>query len=586
MGLSLTELAGGDSRAWWRIGALLIAGGTLALVLARQTSFEKRLAEQAGIEGALRASEAKFSGILGIAADAIISVDHDRRMVHFNRGAEEIFGYKADDAIGRHLNILIPARYRPGHDAHMEVFARSPITARRMGERREIFGLRSDGTEFPAEASISKLVLPDGILFTVVLRDITDRRRAEEDERFLVAASSELAQSLDFDAATHIVADLPVPRLADACILDVVMPGDTLRRVISTRQRAELTPALHGLAERPLTWDSPSPIIDAIRRKRREVVPAVDDDWLDASEDVTTIPHWRALGARSLLIVPLVAGDEAFGALTLIAADPAREFSTDVRVLADKFATTAARTLENARLYGLAQRATRARDEVLGIVSHDLRNPISAIAMCARVLQENPPNDPAERGQLLATIRESTEWVNRLIQDLLDVANIERGQLSLEVRSQDPAQLAMQARHMFELEATHHGITLDVDVPTNLPLVVADGARVVQALGNLLRNAIKFTPNGGRIVIAVKPGESGVVFSVRDSGAGIPVASQARVFDRYWQSSDGSRTRGTGLGLSITKGIVEAHGGTIWLHSTPGQGSTFSFSVPDNTGAD
>jgi len=586
MGLSLTELAGGDSRAWWRIGALLIAGGTLALVLARQTSFEKRLAEQAGIEGALRASEAKFSGILGIAADAIISVDHDRRMVHFNRGAEEIFGYKADDAIGRHLNILIPARYRPGHDAHMEVFARSPITARRMGERREIFGLRSDGTEFPAEASISKLVLPDGILFTVVLRDITDRRRAEEDERFLVAASSELAQSLDFDAATHIVADLPVPRLADACILDVVMPGDTLRRVISTRQRAELTPALHGLAERPLTWDSPSPIIDAIRRKRREVVPAVDDDWLDASEDVTTIPHWRALGARSLLIVPLVAGEEAFGALTLIAADPAREFSTDVRVLADKFATTAARTLENARLYGLAQRATRARDEVLGIVSHDLRNPISAIAMCARVLQENPPNDPAERGQLLATIRESTEWVNRLIQDLLDVANIERGQLSLEVRSQDPAQLAMQARHMFELEATHHGITLDVDVPTNLPLVAADGARVVQALGNLLRNAIKFTPNGGRIVIAVKPGESGVVFSVRDSGAGIPVASQARVFDRYWQSSDGSRTRGTGLGLSITKGIVEAHGGTIWLHSTPGQGSTFSFSVPDNTGAD
>ncbi|MGE5101255.1 MAG: PAS domain S-box protein, partial [Deltaproteobacteria bacterium] len=282
LGITLTELPSGDTRAWWRLGALLFVGATLAIVLVRQVSFDKRLKEQAGTEAALRASEAKFSGILGIAADAIISVDQERRIVHFNRGAEEIFGYKPADAIGRHLNILIPARYRSGHDAHMEAFARSPTTARRMGERREIFGLRSDGTEFPAEASISKLILPDGILFTVVLRDITDRRRAEEDERFLVAASTELAQSLDFDAATQMVADVPVPRLADAAILDVIMPGDTLRRVISTRQRAQLTPALYALADRPLTWDSPSPVIDAIRRKRREVVLAVDDDWLDA----------------------------------------------------------------------------------------------------------------------------------------------------------------------------------------------------------------------------------------------------------------------------------------------------------------
>jgi PAS domain S-box-containing protein len=580
LGLTLVDLASGDRRAWWRLVALLVVAATLALVVVRQVSFDKRLREQERIEVALRASEAKFSGILGIAADAIISVDQTRHIVHFNHGAEEIFRYKADEAIGRHLNVLIPARYRAGHDAHMENFARTPTTARRMGERREIFGLRSDGTEFPAEASISKLVLPDGILFTVVLRDITDRKRAEEDERFLAATSTDLAQSLDFDAAIQIVADLPVPRLADACIIDLVVAGDALRRVISTRQRPELTPSLRAIAKHPITWDSPSPIIDAIRRKRRELVPVIDEDWLEGNEDPAMIPLWQSLGAHSLLTLPLVAGDEAFGALTLIAVDPSREFSAEARTLADKFAATATTTLENARLYGVAQRATRARDEVLSVVSHDLRNPISAIAMCARVLQENPPNDPAERHQLLGTIRESTEWVNRLIQDLLDVANIERGRLSLELRSQDPAQIALQARHMFEVEATQHGITLDVDVPTNLPLVTADGARIVQVLGNLLRNAIKFTPNGGRIVVAVKPGESGVVFSVHDSGAGIPVANQGRVFDRYWQSSDGSRVRGTGLGLSIAKGIVEAHGGGIWLHSSPGQGSTFSFSVP------
>jgi PAS domain S-box-containing protein len=559
-------------------------GGALSVVISRQRAFEHRLAEQESIEAALRASEAKFSGILGIAADAIISVDQSRHIVHFNRGAEEIFGYKADDAIGRHLNILIPARYREGHDAHMENFARSPSTARRMGERREIFGLRSDGTEFPAEASISKLVLADGILFTVVLRDITDRKRAEEDERFLVAAATDLAQSLDFDAAVQTVVDLPVPRLADVCIVDLVGPGDSLRRVVSTRQREDLTPALRAMGGHPLTWDSPSPIVDAIRRKRREFVPTLDDEWLEANEDDAMIPFWRRLGAHSLFIVPLIAGDEAFGALTLVATDPARQYTAEARTLADKFAATAATTLENARLYGVAQRATRARDEVLGIVSHDLRNPISAIAMCARVLQENPPADPAQNAELLGTIRESTEWVNRLIQDLLDVANIERHRLSLEMRPQEPTQIAMQARHMFEVEASQHGITLDVEAPTNLPVVHADGARVVQVLGNLLRNAIKFTPNGGRIAITVGRGDSGggVVFSVRDTGVGIATTNQARVFDRDWQSSDGSRTRGTGLGLSIAKGIVEAHGGRIWLQSQPSQGSTFSFSIPDH----
>lgn len=189
-------------------------------------------------------------------------------------------------------------------------------------------------------------------------------------------------------------------------------------------------------------------------------------------------------------------------------------------------------------------------------------------------------DDSANRAELLATIRESTTWMNRLIQDLLDVANIERGTLSLERRQLEPAQIVLQARHMFEQEASSHGIALTVRVPTNLPLVDADGARVVQVLGNLLRNAIKFTPNGGRIVLAAEQRDRAVVFSVTDTGQGIPLANQPRVFDRYWHASAGARTGGTGLGLSIAKGIVDTHGGSIWLTSMPGQGSTFSFALP------
>ena len=580
LSITLAELGLGGLRPWARLLSLAVVGVTFVLLLRGQSEFEARVRDQQKVSEALRASEAKFSGILAIAADAIISVDRDHKIVHFNHGAEEIFGYPAAEAIGQHLNALLPPRVRTAHEEHMRGFARGPETARRMGERRQIFGLRKGGVEFPAEASISKLDTPDGPLFTVVLRDVTERKRADEDERFLSAASAALGQSLDFDEELRTLADLPVPRLADACLVDVLVPGDDFLRVASTRQREDLTAALVQLERHQLTDDSPSPIIDAIRRGRTELIDHIDEEWLDANEEAAAITHWRALGAHSLLIVPLTVGQTTFGAMTLVAVDPSRRFPPDRRALAEKYASAAATALENARLYRVAQRATRARDEVLGIVSHDLRNPISAISMCARALEQTPTEDGARRTGLLVTIRESTTWMNRLIQDLLDVTNIERGTLSLELREQEPAQLLLQARHMFEVEATSHGIALEVNVPTNLALVDADGARVVQVLGNLLRNAIKFTPNGGRIVLSAENRDRTVVFSVTDTGPGIPLANQARVFDRYWHASAGARTGGSGLGLSIARGIVEAHGGSIWLASTPGRGSTFAFALP------
>jgi PAS domain S-box-containing protein len=555
----------------------------MALLVTQQVFMRSRLRAQDRVEDELRASEAKFSGILAIAADAIITVDHEQRIVHFNSGAEETFGYTASEAIGRHLAILLPPRFRTVHDKHIETFARSPVTARRMGERREIFGLRSDGTEFPAEASISKLVTPDGLLFTVVLRDTTVQRRAEEDERFLAAAAGELANTLAVDATERAVVDLAIPHLADAALLDLATPaasGDgSLRRVVSTRQRQELTPAVEALGHCALTADSPVPIVDVIRRGRAEWIDVVDDEWIETNVDADAIPHWRALGAQSILILPLNVG-AVRGALTLIRAGGARPFDEKQRALGEKYAAVAATSLQNTQLYDEARQANRARDEMLGVVSHDLRNPLSAIAMCAHVLGDNPPGDEGAKRELLETIEQSTQWMNRLIEDLLDVSNIERGRLSLELRPEEPSQLVLQALHMFEVEAAADGIALESRLPTNAPLVTADRARVVQVLSNLVRNAIKFTPRGGRVAIAVEPRERDVQFSVTDTGRGIPVEQQSRVFERYWQSSVGARERGAGLGLSIAKGIVEAHGGKIRVHSVPGEGSEFTFTVP------
>src|SRR5262249_13400454 len=159
-------------------------------------------------------------------------------------------------------------------------------------------------------------------------------------------------------------------------LLDVVdsqaAPGAPFKRVASTRQRADLAAALEGLASHRLTPDSPSPIVDVIRRGRTELVEVIDDEWLESSADPEAAPYWRALGASSILVLPVNAG-ETRAALTLIRAGNVRRFDRQQRAVSEKFAVVSAAALQNAQLYGAAQHANLARDEVLGVVSHDLR---------------------------------------------------------------------------------------------------------------------------------------------------------------------------------------------------------------------
>jgi PAS domain S-box-containing protein len=578
--LTVSELETGGGRAQVRLAILISIGALLLFVVMRMHGLVTKIVEQEQVDERLRASEAKFSGILAIAADAIITVDEAERIVHFNEGAAAIFGYPVADALGKPLSMLIPPRVRDVHHRHMRQFAESPVAARRMGERREINGVRRDGTEFPAEASISKLRGPDGMLFTVVLRDVTERRRAQEDERFLSAAATEVARSLEYATVLQTIAHLVVPRLADGAVLDVIQPDGSIRRAAGADAGSPRDLLLREIANTGVTWESPSPIIDVIRRRTAQLFTDVDDDWIEAHEELIVVPAWRTVGAHQMYVMPLSVGDRALGALTLLMIQPKRTFNSDSLALADKFAQPVALALVNAELYRAAQRANSAREEVLGVVSHDLRNPLSAIAMCARVLHEAPPADRGESDNLLLTISESVEAMNRLIQDLVDVASIERGQLSLERAPTTPARLVDRAMHMFAVEARDHGIAFEKAVATDLPELTVDESRIVQVLSNLIRNAIKFTPDSGRIDLAARASDGGVMFSVTDSGAGIDPSLHQKIFDRYWERADGARKRGTGLGLSIARGIVVAHGGRIGVRSEPGKGSEFYFWLP------
>jgi signal transduction histidine kinase len=223
-----------------------------------------------------------------------------------------------------------------------------------------------------------------------------------------------------------------------------------------------------------------------------------------------------------------------------------------------------------------AEAAVRVRDETLGIVSHDLRNPLTTIALSADLLS----SAPAEQQQELAdTIRLSARQMQRLIQDLLDVARVEAGGLAIAPVEIEVEPLVREVCAANEPIAELKKQRLTCDVRGPLPTICADRDRIVQVLGNLIGNALKFTPERGMVVVEVEHRGKCVNFMVRDSGPGIPSADLKNVFTPYWQAKKTAHM-GAGLGLAIVRGIVEAHGGQVWAENVAAGGAMFTFTIP------
>ncbi len=532
-----------------------------------------------------RHSQAALSAIIDIASDGVIVFDERFRVVRFNQGAERIFQWTEQEMLGEPIDRLLPMASRAVHRGHMRGFASGDVDARPMADRRAIAGLRRNGEEFPADASIARVTVDGARTFMVLVRDVSDRKRLEDGQRMLAMSGWVLAASLDVESTLATIAEMPLPLLGEWSVVELLSEDGHVRRAAAAHGEAtrghDVAPLVSSVAE-PLPPELPFGSSARVAHGGAAQVITDAQQWVDATfTEESARARARALGVRSVLVVPLRAGGRAIGALSLVRS--ASVHSADDVAVAGQFGSSAALALENTRLYQESRQAVRERDELLAIVSHDLRNPVNAIVMLTGALmsQSDAGAPVAVELEQLQAVRSAARQADGLIQDLQDVSRITAGRLPVNARPVSVSDIVTETSELFESTAEATELTLGCELPAELPRVLADVSRIQQVLSNLLVNAIKFTPPGGSVYVSARsePEHSRVRISVRDTGPGIAKEDVPRLFERYWQAPRLLRA-GSGLGLFIAKGIVEAHGGTIEVETAPGAGTTMSFTLP------
>jgi signal transduction histidine kinase/DNA-binding response OmpR family regulator len=434
------------------------------------------------------------------------------------------------------------------------------------------------GTKFTIRATKEQILELLVSSYSDLVRTSEVVREAEQRARFLAEATELLSSTLDARQVLSDLARLSVPRIAELCATDLIGTDGARRRVTVVHSIPGAT-ALVGLS----TPEQDTLVEAVVADRAPRVVHIPDTDALRAlTSDAEVLGALGGRGPQDLVVVPLVARGRVLGVLQFVALTATRASRADDMPLILDLARRAALAVDNALLYEEAQRATRARDDVLAIVSHDLRNPINTIQMSTSflldVLAEPGAKDVPVIPQL-QVMQRATRRANALIQDLLDVSRIDAGTLAVATTAIEASMLIRDA--VLELAPLVEGKKLVFEHEWTGPdlLVAADRSRIGQIFSNLVGNAIKFTTSGGTVRIEGRRRGDMAEFDVVDTGAGIAPEHVPHLFDRFWQASQTSRT-GAGLGLFIVQGVVTAHGGTIAVESTVGEGTRFRFSVP------
>ncbi|HEU0036816.1 MAG TPA: hybrid sensor histidine kinase/response regulator [Kofleriaceae bacterium] len=446
-------------------------------------------------------------------------------------------------------------------------------------DRTALDAMKAGAQDYLTKAEITPSLISRTVRYAVerrraqeALHQIASLDRAVVRARFMSSVTAAINSSLEIEAVLPDVARLLVPTLGDVCVIDLNRDGRIQRMAHATSDPATEEAVRVAYDYPPGPRNPRSPVLRAI--ETRTTIVLADFEPAMFAADPQARDGLERLGARSMMVTPLVARDRVVGAITYVMARSGRRYDGDeLRLLAEEVGQRIALGIDNATLYSTAQRAIRGRDELLAVVSHDLRNPLGVVALALAMIER----DPSSLAGTLARAKRGVDRMQRLIDDLLDIARIDAGTLVVDPRPVDVRVLVDEAYEAHRALAQDKGIAL-VRGELIGCAVLADRHRIGQALGNLIGNALKFTPAGGTIRIAAAERAGTAVISVADSGIGIPREHLDKIFERFYQPE--RRRDGVGLGLAIVKGIVDAHGGSIEVESAPDHGTTFRIALP------
>lgn len=553
-----------------RLGTLVLGARDSNVARPGFLGFATTLAAQIGaaifssdLVAQLRQSERRQRLMVDAIEDyAIFMLDKQGRVQSWNRGAERTTGYSASEMQGTDYSVLFTERERQAG------FPRRRL--QRALERgtliQEGWRVRKDGTWFPVLGVLTPVHEESGGLvgFVSVVRDNTQQNHLRQ-------ALGLLVSSIDVNETLENISRVVVPLLGDIS-------------VIVWREDGKPKPCIHIHAHESAAnlgrrfEEVRDEFQRLLTREQPQLVEELKEDMAEPFRQVLF-----SVGLRSFVSVPLIARTGIKGAIAVGTGDCGRRTGSVELALLQGIASPAGLALENADLYRQAQRAIRDREDVLAIVSHDLKNPLNAVGLWADAVKRIAARkeDP-KLEEIAARIRRGTMQMQALIAQLLEFSRLEAGGAQLERHAVDVRGVVGSALEPLRPLADQRGHTLRYSQPAEAIDALVDEQRINQVVSNLVGNAIKHTPEGTHIAVELARDEDSVRLIISDDGPGIPAEQAEHIFDRYWQPP-GSTKKGTGLGLFIVRNLVEAHGGVIRVESELGNGTRFVVELPLET---